>query len=120
MEDLKKMEDLFDHTREYIHIRLDEGKLAVAEKVSAVISLVIATAVVNVIFLLCLIFASAAAAFALGHWWSNYWLGFLSVGGFYFLLGMIIWAAKERLIRVPVMNAIIRQLFHKNDSDEND
>jgi len=120
MEDLKKMEDLFDHTREYIHVRLDEAKLAVAEKISAVLSLLIATTVVNVIFLLCLIFASAAGAFALGQWWGSYWLGFLSVAGFYFLLGLFIWAAKERLIRTPVMNAILRQLFNNNDSDEKD
>ena len=119
MEDLKKVEDLFDHAREYVNIRIDEVKLAVAERVSAVMAMVIATAVVNVIFLLCLVFASAAGAFALGVWLKSYWLGFLVVAGLYFLAGLLVWAAKERLIRAPIMNAIIRQLF-KNNEDEKD
>ena len=119
MEDIKKVEDLFDHAREYVNIRIDEVKLAVAERVSAVMAMVIATAVVNIIFLLCLVFASAAGAFALGVWLKSYWLGFLVVAGLYFLAGLLVWAAKERLIRAPIMNAIIRQLF-KNNEDEKD
>jgi len=119
MEDLKKVEDLFDHAREYVNIRVNEAKLAVAERVSAVMAMVIATAVVNIIFLLGLIFASAAGAFALGIWLKSYWLGFLVVAGLYFLAGLLVWGAKERMIRVPIMNAIIRQLF-KNNEDEKD
>ena len=119
MEDIKKVEDLFDHAREYVNIRIDEVKLAVAERVSAVMAMVIATAVVNIIFLLCLVFASAAGAFALGVWLKSYWLGFLVVAGLYFLAGLLVWAAMERLIRAPIMNAIIRQLF-KNNEDEKD
>lgn len=119
MEDLKKVEDLFDHAREYVNIRVDEAKLAVAERVSAVVAMVIATAVVNIIFLLALIFASAAAAFALGAWLKSYWLGCLLVAGLYLLAGLLVWAAKERMIRVPIMNAIIHQLF-KNENDEKD
>ena len=102
-----------------MNIRIDEVKLAVAERVSAVMAMVIATAVVNIIFLLCLVFASAAGAFALGVWLKSYWLGFLVVAGLYFLAGLLVWAAKERLIRAPIMNAIIRQLF-KNNEDEKD
>jgi len=120
MEELKKVEDLFDHAREYVNIRVDEAKLAIAERVSAVMAMVIATAVVNVIFLLSLIFASAAGAFALGLWLKSYWLGFLLVAGGYLLAGLLVWAAKEKLIRAPIMNAIIRQLFKKDDDNEKD
>ncbi|MDO6429485.1 phage holin family protein [Flavitalea sp. BT771] len=119
MEDLKKIENLLDHARDYINIRVDEAKLSVAEKTSGVIAMVIATTVVNIIFLLALIFAGAAGAVAIGQWLNNYWLGLLMVAGLYLLAGLIVWAAKERLIRIPVMNAIIRQLF-KNDNDEKD
>lgn len=118
MEDLKKVEDLFDHAREYVNIRVDEAKLAVAERVSAVMAMVIATAVVNVIFLLCLVFAGVAGAIALGGWLKSYWLGFLLVAAFYFLTGLLVWAGKERMIRTPIMNAIIRQLFKNSNEDE--
>jgi hypothetical protein len=120
MEDLKKIEDLFDHAREYVNIRVGEAKLILAEKTSAILAQVIATTVVNVFFLLFLIFASVAGAFALSHWLNNTWLGFLLVAVFYLLIGLIIWGARERLIRIPVMNAIIRQLFNKEDEYEKD
>jgi hypothetical protein len=119
MEDLKKIENLFDHARDYINIRADEAKLSIAEKASGIAAMVIATTVVNVIFLLALIFAGAAGAVALGQWLDSYWLGFLLVAGIYFLAGLFVWVARERLIRIPVMNAIIRQLF-KNNDDEKD
>jgi hypothetical protein len=120
MEDLKKVEDLFDHTREYVNIRVNEAKLVLAEKTSAIIALIIATAVVNIFFLFCLLFASMAGAFALGHWLKNGWLGFLLVGALYFLIGLIVWAAKERLIRIPIMNGIIQQLFKNDEDNEKD
>jgi len=119
MEDLKKVEDLFDHAREYVNIRVDQAKLSVAERSSAVLSMVIATAVVNIIFLLCLIFGSIAGAIALGMWLRSYWMGFLLVAILYLLIGLLIWAGKETFIRQPIMNAIIHQLF-KNDDDEKD
>ena len=119
MEDLKKIENLLDHARDYTNIRVDEAKLSIAEKTSGVIAMMIATTVVNIIFLLALIFAGAAGAVAIGQWLDNYWLGFLLVAGLYFVAGLFVWVARERLIRIPVMNAIIHQLF-KNDDDEKD
>lgn len=118
MEEKRRVEELFDHAREYVNIRVDETKLAVAERSSAVLSMVIATAVVNIIFLLCLIFASIAGAIAIGLWLRSYWLGFLLVAGLYLLAGLLIWAGKERLIRQPIMNAIIHQLFKKEEHEE--
>lgn len=120
MEELKKIEDLLDHIRSYINTRVDEVKLALAERASAVIALIIARTVVHIFFLLCLLFASIAAAYALGPWLGATWRGFLLVAALYLLLGLVIWAAKERLIRIPVMNAIIQQLFQNNPNDEKD
>ena len=119
MEEKKKVEDLFDHAREYVNIRVDEAKLSLAERSSAVLSMVIATTVVNIIFLLCLIFAGIAGAIAIGIWLKSYWLGFLLIAGVYLLVGLLVWAAKESLIRQPIMNAVIHQLFKNNDNETN-
>ncbi|HTI90176.1 MAG TPA: phage holin family protein [Puia sp.] len=119
MEELIKVETLIDHTKDYLHARVDEAKLALAEKASGVISVVITGSVVSLVFVFCLFFSSISAAIALGNWLHKLWLGFLLVGSVYLLLGLIVWAAKDRLIRIPVMDAIIHQLF-KNDTDEED
>jgi putative superfamily III holin-X len=120
MEELKRFEDLFDHAKEYVNTRIDEAKLTTAEKVSGITALLIARSVVSVVFLFCLLFASVAAAYGLGAWLGKIWLGFLEVSAFYLVIGLFVWTAKGWLIRIPVMNAIIHQLFKNDTSDEND
>ncbi|MDR3716407.1 MAG: phage holin family protein [Puia sp.] len=120
MEEFKKIEDLVDHAREYVNTRIDEAKLSVAEKSSGVIALLIARAVVGIVFLLSLLFASIAASYVLGSVLGRTWLGFLVVAGFYFLTGIIVWLSRERMIRLPIMNTIIDQLFKNDYSHEKD
>src|ERR1700754_2438981 len=106
----EKIEGLTEHVRDYIQTRVELAKLEVAEKSSLVVGNMIAVMVVMILFLFVLLFGSIAAAWALGEWLNNTWAGFLIVAGFYCLLGIIIWLARGKLIRFPVMNAIIRQL----------
>ncbi len=120
MEELKKIEDLIDHAKEYVNTRIEEAKLASAEKTSKVIAMLIAAGILSLIFFISLLFASMAASYALDRLWGNAGLGFLLVGAAYFLLAILIWSARERLIRIPVMNAIIHQLFKTEDEDEKD
>jgi hypothetical protein len=56
----------------------------------------------------------------LGNWLNKPWLGFLLTGSVYFIIGGIVWAAKDRLIRIPVMDSIIHQLFKNDTPDEED
>lgn len=119
MEEYIKLENLIDHTKEYVNTRIDKAKLTVAEKTSEVVARLIAGAVVTLVFTLCLLFASVAAAYGLGIWLGKIWKGFLLVAGAYFFLGWIVWGARERLIRIPLMNQIIHLLF-KNDINNED
>jgi hypothetical protein len=120
MEEFTKIETLIDHAREYVNNRIDEARLKAAGKASGVLALLVADAVVRLVFVFSLFFASVAGAYGLGIWLGKMWLGFLLVSGVYFLAGCIAWATKERLIRIPVMNAVIYQLFKKDDPDEED
>ena len=119
MEEFVKFESLIDHTRDYLSTRVDEAKLTLAERSSAVIARIIAVSIVSLVFIISLIFVSVAAAWWLGNEWSRVWLGFLAIGGIYFIAGLIVWSARERLIRIPIMNSIIHQLF-KTEEDEDD
>ena len=106
--------------KEYMNTRLDAAKLSAAEKTSLVISGLVAGAIVAVVFLFVLIFASIAGALVLSAWIGKPWSGFLIVAGIYLLIGVITWTAKERMIRIPVMNKIIHQLFKNDMADEED
>lgn len=121
MEDtLSQIRELIAAGREYIETSVDSVKLTAAEKISLVISKLVAGTLVTVVFFFFLLFASVAGALALSSWLQLAWGGWLIVASFYLLIGFLVLAVREPWIRIPVMNNIIRQLFKDDEKDEND
>lgn len=115
-----KIESLLDKAKEYINTRIAQVKLSVAEKISKVLSVIIAGFVAVLVFLFFVLFSSIAAAIAIGNMMGKPWLGFLIIAAVWLLLGIIIWKAKNRLLRIPIMNAIINGLSGTDKDDEKD
>ncbi len=113
-----KVEELAGNIKEYVNTRIESVKLSTAEKSSAVIANLIGGFIVAVVFLFFIIFASTALAVGLGEWLNNTWLGFLIVGFLYLLTGIGVWAARGKIIRMPIMNALIQQLFTTDDEED--
>jgi fatty acid desaturase len=113
----EKAEELASSVKEYLDIRLDAVKLTVAEKTSAVIANVLAGIAVALVFFFFMVMASVALAFVLGNWMGRTWAGFLVVAALYLLLGIIVWVARVKLIRLPFMNALIKQMFKYDEED---
>jgi hypothetical protein len=84
-----------------------------------VLANVIAGIMVAVVFFFFIVFGSIALAFGLGDWLGKTWAGFLVVAGLYLLIAIVVWAARAKLIRLPIMNALIQQLFKADDDEEN-
>jgi hypothetical protein len=119
-EEFRKAEEMADHVKSYVNTKIAQLKLAMAEKVSKVIAVLIAGMFVLFVLFFFLVFVSMAAAYAIGIWLGKMWLGFLIVAAIYLLLGIITWVARGRLLQIPIMNAILRQLFNNEDNDEED
>lgn len=113
------VEDFATSIRDYADARIDEVKLSVAEKTSAVIANLAARVMVVMVFVFFIIFAGIALSLLLGAWLGKWWIGFLIVAGCFLLTAIVAWMAREKLFRLPLMNAIIDQLF-KMDEDEED
>ena len=113
-----KVEELADTVKEYVNNRIESAKLTVAEKGSAVVAVLIAGLIIAAIFTFFIVFAGVAFALLLGGWMGKTWAGFLIVAGLYLLLGIVIWAARDKLIRQPIMNALIKQLFGQEDEED--
>lgn len=121
MEDaFAKAEDLAEHIKEYITNRMDAVKLNTAEKSSKLAATVIAFVIVAMFFIIFLFFASTALAFVFSRLTGALSWGFLIVGGIYLLLGVLVWMLKDRILQLPVMNALLRQLFTDDDEEEDD
>jgi hypothetical protein len=120
MEDFAKVERLADHVRDYMRVRTDEVRLGVAERSSGVIATLVAGAFLTVIFVICFVFVSIGAALLLGRILDDLIAGFLIVALVQLAIGLIVWGLRQRLIRIPVMNAILHELLvKKTDHEQN-
>ncbi len=114
---LGKMEDLATSIKEYADLRIERAKLQLVEKTSAVMSNFAAGMVVIVVFLHFLIFSSVALSFGISDLIGKTWAGFLIVAILYLVIGIVIWSARIKIIRLPIMNALISQFFSKDEED---
>ena len=120
-DEFNRIESLLGQAKEYVNTRIAQFKLSVAEKISKTMATVIAGLAAALGFFLFLVFAGVAAAIALGQWTGYMWLGFLIMAVVYLLLAIIVWTAKDRLLALPIMNAIIGSLFDEEEvEDEKD
>ena len=113
-----RAEELVGNIKAYFDSRIESIKLSIAEKTSRVIANLVAGIIVIFIFFLFIVFAGIALSFFLGSWIGNTWAGFLIVAGLYLIMGIIVWAGRGKLIRLPVMNALIKQLFRNDDEED--
>jgi hypothetical protein len=113
-----QLQHLAEEVKEYVNVRIDLVKLNAAETASRMVATTMATIISVVIFLFFLFFLSTGVALLVSAAIGKTYSGFLIVGGFYLVLGIVIWYSRGKLIQVPVMNAIIRQLFSNNGKDQ--
>lgn len=114
---IEKAEALAENLKAYVNARIEAVKLEVAEKVSVLLSSIIAGLIVGVILLCFIAFAGVGFAIIIGEWIGNTWTGFLIVAALYFLKAVFIWKSRNRIIRIPIMNKLIKQLF-KDDAQD--
>lgn len=119
-EQFNSAESFVDQVKEYLNTRLSQLKLSFAEKTSKLVAITVAAVVTALVFFLFLVLVSVAGAIAIGQWLENYWLGFILVAVLILLIGFILWASKDSWLRKPVMNALIKVMFDKDEDDEKD
>ena len=119
-ETFKKAESLVSELKEYVNTRVAQVKLSIVEKLSKVVTYIIMAFVIALVFLLFIVLLSVAGAIAIGQWMDNMWLGFIIMAVIVLLLGFIMWASKDSLLRKPIMNKLIKALFENENEDEKD
>ena len=117
-EEFNKFESLADQLKAYVNTRVSQAKLSFAEKVSNLAATIIAMLMSALVFFLFITLLCVAMSLLIGQWLGSLWLGFLIVSGLVLLLGLIIWLAKDRIFRIPIMNALIEAMFENEEEDE--
>ena len=117
-QDFNNAETFVEQVKEYMNIRLAQLKLSFAEKTSKVMAVMIAVVMSALVFFLFFVLICIGGAIAVGQWLENFWLGFVIVGGIVLIAGFVIWLSKDSLIRKPIMNALIKAMFDKEENEK--
>jgi hypothetical protein len=116
MEEKNKLEKMFTDIKEYAETRLDIVVLDAQDKATHVISSIASAAIMGTLGLLILMFLSIGAAWSLGEYLESPSIGFFSVAGFYLLVALILFLNREKWIKLPIINSIIKKItFHEDD-----
>ena len=110
-----KAEELTDHVKEYVNNRIAAVKLQAAERMSKLLSDMVAIAIIAAIMLVFVIFLSLGIAYGLGEWLGELYVGFLVVAGFWLFVALLIWANKESLLRLPIMDKMLKEMFRNEE-----
>lgn len=117
-QDFNNAETFVEQVKEYMNIRLAQLKLSFAEKTSKMMAVMIAVVMSALVFFLFLVLICIAGAIILGQWLESFWLGFVIVGGIVLVVGLILWILKDRIIGKPIMNALIKVMFDKEEDEK--
>lgn len=115
-----KAEEFAESVKEYLDIRIESAKLTVAEKTSLVLANAAAGIAVVVAFIFFTGLLAVGLSLVLGEWLGKTWAGFMIMAGIFFIMAIIIWISRKKIVQLPLMNALIKQLFNNDEKDEAD
>lgn len=111
MYDLKKLEELTDNLKRYLILRIEILKLEASNHVSAIGSKIISSLVVAILVFMFVFTFSMGVGFYLSAVLGDTFSGFAIVAAFYFLLAVVLFAGRRKLIEKPLRNSIIKKIL---------
>jgi Putative Actinobacterial Holin-X, holin superfamily III len=104
------LESLFESTSNYIETRVELAKLKAVKKSSEVASTLISKMIIGgVVFLFLMVF-NMAVGFWLGDMLGKNYYGFFVLALFYLVVGIVIYASRDKWLKTPVANSIIKSI----------
>jgi hypothetical protein len=114
MEVVHKIENLLEHVKDYAETKVKLVELEMQDKVAETVSSLVSAIIIGMLSLLVVLFVSLGAAWQLGQYFKNTSIGFYIVAGFYLLVGIVIYAFRNQLLKTPMANFLI-QKFNTNE-----
>jgi Putative Actinobacterial Holin-X, holin superfamily III len=104
------VEDLFEKLKDYADVRVNLFKLKSIQKVSGFTSTLMTTLILLFLLSGVLLCLTIGLAMWLGKLIGYTYVGFFIVGGVYIIIGLIFYSQREKLIKTPVSNRLIKEL----------
>ncbi len=111
-----KVDKLIGHVIECAETRFDLVAINIQDKVTEILASMASIAVVAVLFIFVVLLLSIGAAMYLSDYFHSAFIGFLYVAAFYFVLGLVVIFTRRNLIKMPIINGLLRKInFHEED-----
>lgn len=107
-------ESLFKKTGDYVETRIDLMKLQAVNKTSEVTSSIVSNIIIVILGMMTIMLLSIGIAFYLGEVLGGVHYGFFIVGGFYLLLGIILFVFRKEWLKTPVQDKMISKMLNSN------
>jgi hypothetical protein len=114
MSENAKIEELSESLKKYMNTNYELIKYEAVERSSVIGSSMFSSLLVGLVSVLFVLFISLGISFYLSAYLGNTYAGFIIVGGFYLLFGLILMLSKKQLIERPMRDKIIRKVFSNN------
>jgi hypothetical protein len=111
MEAQSKIGTIADNVKDYVETRAKLYMLDAADKTSSTLASLGYYMVMGVAMVFVLLFLSIGAAVWIGHAYGETSMGFLIIGIFYLLILIVVYLGRNALVKVPIVNSILKQLF---------
>lgn len=106
------LDPLIDKARVYVRTSMELYKLKAIDKTSEISSTIISRLLTFLILALFVIMASFGVAYWLGDVLGRVYYGFLCVGGFYLILGFVMYFNLHNWMKERSNNSIIKQMLN--------
>jgi len=117
MEEKSKIDSLTSHVKEYAEESFNLLLINMYEKTSRMISGATAFLIFAVFGIIVLLFASIGLALWVGRLLEEPFLGFFIVAAFYLLVAAFIYSMRDKWIRLPVINSVLRSIYYAEEED---
>lgn len=117
-EEAPTIKGLVTHVKDYVNTTIDLGVYSAADKASEAASKTAVFAVMFAVAAFFLLFFSITLSLLLSKLTGELYLGFLIISILYLVLGVILWKMKDKWIKNPVADNVIKFLFKGVDAHE--
>ncbi|SHJ11356.1 hypothetical protein [Flavobacterium terrae] len=108
---------LFDKMENYTRTSINLFKLNSIERSADVVSSLLSRITIVTIASLFILFANVGLAFWIGKMLGEYYLGFFIVSGFYIILMILTFIFRNKAIKKPISDMIIKKMIHEDEID---
>ncbi len=117
MEEKDRIENLVGNIKAYVETRIDLVLLNAQDKLTDILSSIAVVVVLALFSVFAVLFLSLGAAWWINQRLDNSFIGFFCIAGFYILLAIIVYVIKDKYIRLPIINSLLKKI-NLNEDDK--